>query len=189
MMNGLPVSLVIQKIGNRIRTLSYKIIYGKCLILKGNNNIGKHVKIHSFRDGLRTFKVILDEGARLKNDVIIQGTGKLYIGKKSYISSFSVIGVNKSITIGKNVMIADGVSIRDTDHCFDDLSIPMIEQGITTAPVVIEDNVWIGYGAVVTKGVNIGAGAIIAANAVVTKDVPANAIVGGVPARIIKFRD
>ena len=54
--------------------------------------------------------------------------------------------------------------------------------------VEIKDNVWIGYGAVITKGVTIESGVIIGANAVVTKDVPANAIVGGVPAKIIKFR-
>lgn len=85
-------------------------------------------------------------------------------------------------------MIASSVSIRDTDHRFDRLDIPMISQGIVTAPIVIKDNVWIGHGAVITKGVTIESGAIIAANAVVTRDVPANAIMGGVPAKLIKYR-
>ena len=86
-------------------------------------------------------------------------------------------------------MIADSVSIRDTDHEFGDIDRNMIDQGITTQAIRIGDNVWIGYGVVITKGVNIGQGAILGANAVVTKDVPNNAIVGGVPAKIIRYRD
>ncbi|MAO07771.1 MAG: acetyltransferase [Alteromonas sp.] len=85
-------------------------------------------------------------------------------------------------------MIANAVSIRDTDHLFDDISLPMNQQGYRTRPVVIKDNVWIGHGVVITKGVTIEEGAIIAANAVVTKDVPKNTIVGGVPAKIIRER-
>ncbi|MBO0320981.1 acyltransferase [Muricauda sp. CAU 1633] len=119
----------------------------------------------------------------------MQGSGKLILGENSFIGSFSVIGVNESISIGKNVLIAQSVSIRDTDHVFSDLDTPIIDQGESTAGVVIKDNVWIGYGAVITKGITIDSGAIIAANAVVTKDVPENAIVGGVPARIIKYRE
>ena len=87
------------------------------------------------------------------------------------------------------MMIADSVSIRDTDHEFSKLYEPMINQGIKTAPVIIKDNVWIGYGAVINKGVTIHSGAIIGANAVVTKDVPENCIVGGVPAKVIKQRE
>ncbi|MBT8255235.1 MAG: acyltransferase [Bacteroidia bacterium] len=86
-------------------------------------------------------------------------------------------------------MIADAVSIRDTDHNFQDDSIPMNKQGFSTAPVKIMDNVWLGYGAVITKGVTIGSGAIVGANAVVTSDVPENAIVGGVPAKIIRYKN
>jgi len=64
----------------------------------------------------------------------------------------------------------------------------MIDQGITTAPVIIGNDVWIGYGAIINKGVTIGAGSIVAGNAVVTKDVPAYAIVGGIPAKILRYR-
>ena len=85
-------------------------------------------------------------------------------------------------------MISNAVSIRDTDHDFQKINVPIFNQGIITSPVFIGDYVWIGYGAVITKGVTIGKGAIIAANAVVTKDVPEYAIVGGVPAKIIRMR-
>jgi len=105
------------------------------------------------------------------------------------INSYSVIGVNEKVIIGDNVMIADNFSFRDTDYAFDRIDIPMREQGIITSPITIDDDVWIGHGVIITKGVMIGTGAIIAAGAVVTKDVPACAIVGGVPAKIIKYRN
>jgi len=151
--------------------------------------VGKRVQITPFFGHKRSLKVILKRNAWLKSDVIVQGTGTLVIGENSYVSQFSVIGVNERIEIGENVMIANAVSLRDTDHEFGDLKSPMNQQGFTTAPVVVEDNVWLGHGVVVTKGVRIGSGAIVAANAVVTKDVPKNAIMGGVPARLIRYRD
>lgn len=85
-------------------------------------------------------------------------------------------------------MIADMVTIRDTNHRFDHISIPMVEQGISTASVIIKDNVWIGYGAAILAGVTVGEGAIVAAGAVVTRDVKDFSIVGGVPARPISHR-
>jgi len=78
--------------------------------------------------------------------------------------------------------------LRDTNHNFDRLDIPMKNQGFNTAPIIIEDDVWIGHGCVITQGVTIGKGAIVGSNAVVTKDVPELAIVGGVPAKLIKYR-
>lgn len=135
-----------------------------------------------------SFEITLGEGSVIHDNVIIQGSSKLKIGARSFVGEYSVIGVNESIYIGEDVMIAQAVSIRDTDHAFHDLNKPMLKQGIVTKPIVIKDNVWIGYGAVITKGVTIESGSIIGANAVVTKDVPANSIVGGVPARVIKLR-
>ena len=85
-------------------------------------------------------------------------------------------------------MIAQAVTIRDTDHCSDSLTIPMIDQGIVTTPVIVGDDVWIGHGAVILRGVTIGTGSIIAAGSVVRSDVPPFSIVGGVPARILKTR-
>jgi acetyltransferase-like isoleucine patch superfamily enzyme len=81
------------------------------------------------------------------------------------------------------------VSIRDHNHRFDKLDVPVRLQGMTSAPVRIGRNVWIGGKATITKGVSIGDNAVIGANAVVTHDIPANAIAVGVPARVIKYRD
>lgn len=86
-------------------------------------------------------------------------------------------------------MIAPSVSIRDTDHGFSRTDIPMMQQDLDTSPVCIGDDVWIGHGAIILKGVRIGDGAIVAAGAVVTRNVAPFSIVGGVPAREIAKRN
>jgi acetyltransferase-like isoleucine patch superfamily enzyme len=146
------------------------------------------VKLRPFSYCSNGLQIRIGNKVTLFNYVLIQGSSILTIGNETFIGSYSVIGVNESISIGNHVMIAQAVSIRDTDHEYNNTEVPMRNQGITTAPIVIEDDVWIGYGAVITKGITIGKGAIIGANAVVTKNVPPYAIVGGVPAKIIKYR-
>ncbi len=176
-------------LSNTRHTFIKKLFYSSYLTTKGKVIIEKRVNIRPFYNQKRTLKIILNNNTRLKHDIIIQGSGEFVLGENSYISSYSVIGVNEKINIGANVMIANNVSIRDTDHNFSDTQKNIINQGIITSPIVIEDNVWIGHGVVITKGVTIKTGSIIAANAVVTKNVPANVIVGGVPARILKERN
>lgn len=86
-----------------------------------------------------------------------------------------------SIKIGNNVLISKGVMIRDSDNH------TVLKEGYRQSkPIVIGNNVWIGMRAVILKGVTIGDGAIVAAGAVVTKNVPANTVVGGVPAKVIR---
>lgn len=109
------------------------------------------------------------------------------------IGDNSGIGVNcqipANIIIGRDVMMGPEVLIILQNHRFDDLHAPMWRQGYRpAASVVIEDDVWLGARAIVLPGVRIGTGAIVAAGAVVTKDVPPYAICGGNPARIIRYR-
>lgn len=179
---------IIPAIKTRLSTLLFKLLYYPFITIETNSRVGQRVSLKFFWTRNKPLKVILKKKSYIKNDVIIQGSGLLVLGENSYIGSYSVIGVNEKIIIGNNVMIADCFSIRDTDHCFKRKDMPMIKQGIKTLPVIIEDDVWVGHGVVIAKGVKIGRGAIIGAGAVVTKDVPPYAIIGGVPARIIKFR-
>lgn len=113
-------------------------------------------------------------------------------GKKVNIGDFVRISGCESVTIGDNVLMGSRVLIIDNSHgqysgnkC-DSPLVPPNERPMCTAPIVIEDNVWIGDGVVVQKGVRIGNGAIIGANSVVTKDVPEHVVCAGVPAKIIK---
>lgn len=130
---------------------------------------------------------------------------RFWLGKHSVIESFCCInnavgdvtigdytriGIHNTIIgpvcIGNHVNLAQGITITALNHNFEDTSKRIDEQGISTKPVVIGDDVWIGANAVVLPGVTIGSHCVVAAGAVVTKDVPDHTLVGGVPAKIIK---
>jgi acetyltransferase-like isoleucine patch superfamily enzyme len=108
------------------------------------------------------------------------------IGRNSLIGEYNVIRGQGGVHIGDRVYTSPFTQIVAVDHVFDDASRPFVDQGITAEGIVIEDDVWIGAGAIVTDGVRIGRGSVIAAGAVVTKDVPAHTVVGGVPAVPLK---
>lgn len=175
-------------LNSRITTFWFLLRYSWIIKKEGKMVIGSNVKLIPFWWESKQLNILFKNNSRIKSNVIIQGSGSLVIGENSYISSFCVIGVNEHIEIGDNVMIADSVSIRDTDHIFSNIEKPIISQGKVTQPVIIKDNVWIGHGAVITKGVTIHSGSIIGANAVVTKDVPENSIIGGIPGELIRTR-
>jgi acetyltransferase-like isoleucine patch superfamily enzyme len=177
------------KLNRKWHTWLNRVKYVSVFKIEGKTSIEKRVNIRPFFNAKTPLKIILKNNTNLKHDILIQGSGTLILGENSYVGSYSVIGVNNRIEIGNNVMIANAVSIRDTDHNFENLNINMLEQGMQTAPVYIEDDVWLGHEVVITKGVTVHSGAIVAANAVVTKDVPENTIVGGVPTKIIKYRN
>lgn len=113
-------------------------------------------------------------------------------GRGISIGNGSGIGVNCSIhgplTIGDYVMMGPEVTILTSNHKFDRLDIPMQQQGMSIKPVVIGNDVWIGMRSIILPGVNIGNHVVVGAGSIVTKDIPDYAIVGGTPARIIKFR-
>ncbi len=118
----------------------------------------------------------------------------VYFGKGNNITigSGSGLGVNSVVHgplyIGENVMMGPDVIILTQSHKFDKTDIPMNQQGFEIRKVTIEDDVWIGTRVVIMPGIKIGRGVIIGAGAIVTKDVPDYAVIGGVPARIIRFR-
>lgn len=106
------------------------------------------------------------------------------------IGDYTRIGIHCTIigpvTIGSHVHLAQGITVTALNHNFADTNKRIDEQGITTKTVCIGDDVWIGTNAVVLPGVTIGSHVVVAAGAVVTKDVPDNCVVGGVPAKLLK---
>ena len=130
---------------------------------------------------------------------------KFSLGKRSVVESFSCINnavgdviigdytrigihctVIGPVCIGNHVNLAQGITVTALNHNFKDTAKHIDEQGISTNPVVIGDDVWIGANAVILPGVTIGRHCVVAAGAVVTKDVPDNTVVGGVPAKVLK---
>jgi len=106
------------------------------------------------------------------------------------IGDYTRIGIHCTIIgpvcIGNHVNLAQGITVTALNHNFSNTQQRIDEQGISTQPVVIGDDVWIGTNAVILPGVTIGRHAVVAAGAVVTKDVPDNTLVGGVPAKVLK---
>ena len=92
------------------------------------------------------------------------------------------------IRIGSHCIIGPNVVFRTSDHNFSNINVPIREQGHKSGTIIVEDNTWIGANAVLTGNVRIGTGSVVAAGAVVTRDVPAYAIVAGVPAKQIGTR-
>ena len=104
------------------------------------------------------------------------------------IAANAFIAVRGNVRIGKNCIFGPNVRIHSENHNFDDKNIPIRLQGATRKGVTIGEDCWIGSGVTILDGVNIGRGCIIAAGAVVNKDVEDYSIVGGVPAKLIKYR-
>jgi len=115
--------------------------------------------------------------------------GTVSIGAKTVLGQECTISAYQHVSIGRECVVADRVMLIDFDHGMVEVERPVRLQGIYKRDVRIGNNVWIGYGACILRGVTVGDNAVIGTNAVVTDDVPANAVVGGVPARIIRMRD
>ena len=121
-----------------------------------------------------------------EDHIFIGGPGRVRFGRSCQINENAFI---QEAEIGSYVMIAPNVAIISNMHNHARIDVPMIFQGVTPdRKVTIEDDVWLGRNVVVMPGVRIGRGAIVAAGAVVTKDVPEYKIVGGVPAKVIGDR-
>ena len=115
---------------------------------------------------------------------INNAVGDVVIGDHTRIGLHNtIIG---PVTIGSHVNLAQGITITALNHNFADPQKRIDQQGVSTTPVTIGDDIWIGANAVVLSGVTIGNHSVVAAGAVVTKDVPPHSLVAGVPAKIIK---
>jgi acetyltransferase-like isoleucine patch superfamily enzyme len=141
----------------------------------------------AFRVGRRGV-VRFGSGCVLDHGLTVESLGVLDVGDRTVFGHHCTIGVVESVTIGRDCLIGELVSIRDHDHGFASSDIPMLDQAPKAAPVVIGDNVWLAGKVTVTGGVTIGDNTIVGANAVVTRDLPPDCIAGGIPARVIRYR-
>ena len=148
---------------------------------------GRHSKIyHSVRMDTPPYrKFSLGDYSVVESfSCINNAVGEVIIGDHTRIGLHNtVIG---PVTIGSHVNLAQGITITALNHNFEDRDQYIDSQGVSTTPVTIGDDIWIGANAVVLPGVSIGNHSVVAAGAVVTKDVPPHSLVAGVPAKIIK---
>ncbi len=114
--------------------------------------------------------------------------GWIKTGENVGVSNFTFLAGQGGLSIGNNVRIGPHVVIYASNHIFSDPNIPIAEQGMSCKGITIEDDIWVGAGAIILDGVRIGKGSVIGAGAVVTKNIPSYSIVAGVPAQVIKKR-
>ncbi len=171
-----------------VRLLRRRLLtsYGRRLKLDGLAFIGPRVVLQIGPDA----RIELGRWAWLGHGTKVRcHEGVVSIGAKTVMGQECTISAFQHVSIGRECVIADRVMLIDFDHGVVEVDRPVRQQGIYKRDVRVGNNVWIGYGACILRGVTVGDNAIIGTSAVVTHDVPANAVVGGVPARIIRMRE
>tara|TARA_Y100000589_G_scaffold305927_1_gene320265 strand:- start:5907 stop:6500 length:594 start_codon:yes stop_codon:yes gene_type:complete len=144
------------------------------------------------------FRVEFPKNVRLSSDSYFGLNCKIYACETSFVEIGGNVSFNSNvminargigkILIGKNVLIGPNVVVRNNNHNYENPSIPIINQGMKSGEIIIEDNVWVSSNCVILPNCTIGEGSIIAAGAVVTKDIEPYSIVGGIPAKKIGDR-
>ena len=114
--------------------------------------------------------------------------GRFELGAKTVMGQECTVSCFERVTIGREGILADRCMLIDFDHGAAEPDRPVREQGIYKQPVTVGANVWMGYGACVLRGTTVGDNVIVGTSAVVTKDVPDDGVVGGVPARLLRLR-
>jgi acetyltransferase-like isoleucine patch superfamily enzyme len=151
---------------------------GLCFVCPGVKlEIGPGAKIHLGRWSW------LGHGTKIRAH-----EGEVRIGAKSVLGQECTISAFQHVSIGRECIVADRVMLIDFDHGVVEVERPIRHQGIYKRDVRVGCNCWIGYGVCVLRGVTVGDNAILGTSSVVTKDVPDNAVVAGVPARVIRMR-
>ncbi len=179
----------------------YKNIFLKSVCIKGDNTkIGEDAIIQN-GTGDNT-KISIGANCWIRGYLLVfNHGGKIEIGNHSFIGPDSKIWSAKKITIGNRVLISHNVNIHDNiahplnSHLRHQDFLHIFSKGLQESvdlkesEIVIEDDAWIGFNAIIMKGVRIGKGAIIGAGTIITRDIPDYAVVAGNPIRIIKYTD
>jgi acetyltransferase-like isoleucine patch superfamily enzyme len=156
------------------------------VVTEGFVFLGRKVELHA-RPGYG--RIVLGRWVHVGDRCAVRAhEGTIRIGDKVVFGTDITVNGYLDIEVGAATLIADWVYVCDFDHVTTDLAVPIKDQGIVKSPVRIGPDCWLGTKVTVTRGVRIGRGSVLAANAVATRDVPEYAIVGGVPARFIRSR-
>ena len=172
---------------------------GRSVTLRHANHlsIGRGVTLdeHVVIDSLSREGVILGDNVSVGAFTIIEATGILTdlgegfrIGSNSNLGDYCFVGAAGGVSIGENVLIGQRVSFHSENHVTERVDIPIKAQGTTQQGIVVEDDVWLGSGAIILDGVTVHTGAVVAGGSVVAEDVPPYAVVAGVPAKVIRDR-
>lgn len=138
---------------------------------------------------LKTLAKSVGDNVSVFPDVYLQNVQEMEIGSNVSFQPMVYIEAYGGVKIGDDVSLAEGASLFSVNHGFEDIKTPIKEQPLTSLPIEIENNVWVGAKATVLGGVKIASGTIVAAGAVVSKNTEKNSTVAGVPAKVIKIRD
>ena len=156
------------------------------VITRGMVYLDAGVEIYARRDHGR---LILGRSVHIGRGTAIRcHEGTLRIGDHTVFGRRDTVNCYLNVEIGEAALFADNVYISDFDHRHERVDRPIKDQGIAKARVHVGDDVWLGVGTVVTRGVVIGAGTVVGANSVVTRDVPAYSVAVGAPARVVRRR-
>ncbi len=191
------------RFGQKIRSMAYRSILAR---------LGNNVTLHPRIDLVGPHRIHLDDNVILYADVglnawvdgseitighdvvmergvYLQALGaQLTIGAQTYIGPYVCLSGPGSVQIGKNVLIGASSSLFANNHGFSDPNTPINQQPLSCKGITIEDDCWLGAGVRIMDGIRVGMGSVIGAGAVVTKDIPANSVAVGVPAKIIGQR-
>ena len=133
--------------------------------------------------------ITIGDNSYLSADCILNTfDGWITMGNHCSVNSYAVLYGQGGLQIGNDVRIAPQVMIMPTNHIFKNRHVPIWKQGLQGIGITIEDDVWLGAGAIVLDGVTIGRGSVIGAGTVVTKDVPPYSVVVGVPGKVVGKR-
>jgi acetyltransferase-like isoleucine patch superfamily enzyme len=169
-----------------VRLAAFKLRFGKRLQLDGvafvcpgvKFEIGKGATLH------------LGRWSWVGNDCKIRvHEGEVRIGAKTVMGQECTISAFQHVSIGRECIVADRVMLIDFDHGVVEVERPIREQGIYKRDVHVGHNVWVGYGAAILRGATIGDNSVIGTYTVVTKDIPANSVAVGQPARVVRKRE
>jgi acetyltransferase-like isoleucine patch superfamily enzyme len=159
---------------------------GQKIRLGDNVVIERGVRLWVDTEGL---SITIGDNSYLSSHCVLNTfDGWIIIGSNCTVNSYAILYGHGGLKIGNDVRIAPQVMIMPMNHIFADPDVPIRKQGIQTQGITVEDDVWLGAGAVVLDGVTIGKGSVIGAGAVVSKDIPPYSIAVGVPARVVKRR-